>query len=474
MLSNTHILQFQGIRVMKTTTLAATAFAMSGFLLLDEGPAFAKGPLGIGEQQAQSPLVLVKETPTTIDMKDFPWGLEEGRSENLRMTFQQQIPNPEGDEPVALDYTVTIPWMEVEKDGDDTVRITMDEQLMTMSLPGDDGEVIEFNIDMLYDNLDMSFTRDGDRMKFAGTADGMAASLDSPQLADEEIELTYKIIAEGLNITGEGAAEQDWTDMRALDIAYEYSLDSMDLDLKVAGDGTGGQNLSVLSTFGKTVADGKIGQGILSSNAEVQDFKLNVAEPMPMDVSAAKMAVGVTMPTEPSPKPQDIKYLLAFEGINLSDQIWAMADPGEAFPRDLKKLVIDLEMKAMMMVSLLDPGAMAEAEKSGMPPLIPTSATINSIAFDGLGLKVDATGAGELKGMTPEGSAYVTVYGLSDFVASAQKAGMFGEQEAMMVEGMAGQLGKPGDDGELIFDIKTDGGMLNINGAPVMPLPGAQ
>jgi len=43
-----------------------------------------------------------------------------------------------------------------------------------------------------------------------------------------------------------------------------------------------------------------------------------------------------------------------------------------------------------------------------------------------------------------------------------------------MIEGMAGQLGEEGDDGELIFDIKTDGGMLNVNGAPVMPIPGAQ
>jgi len=68
----------------------------------------------------------------------------------------------------------------------------------------------------------------------------------------------------------------------------------------------------------------------------------------------------------------------------------------------------------------------------------------------------------------------VSVKGLSDFVVSAVKAGMFGQQESIMIEGMAGQLGKEGDDGELIFDITTDGAMLNINGAPIMPIPGAQ
>ena len=180
------------------------------------------------------------------------------------------------------------------------------------------------------------------------------------------------------------------------------------------------------------------------------------------------------MPTEPSPKPQDIKYLIGAEDIVLYDFVWGLMDPNEAFPRDLKRVMIDLEMQAMMMVSLFDPEAMAEIESSGVPPMIPTTAKIKSIAFDGLGLKVDATGEGELKGTQPEGEAYVTVKGLNEFVTSAVKAGMFGDQESIMIQGMAGQLGKEGDDGELIFDINTDGGMVNINGAPIMPVPGAQ
>ena len=456
---------------MKTTTLAAATFAMGGVLLLNQDAALAKGPLGI---EGQAPLVLVKETPTEIDVKNFPWALEEGRSENVRMTMQQEIPDPEGGDPVVLNYAITIPWMEVEKDGEDSVSITMDEQVLAIMVPGDDGETIEMNVDVLYDNMTASFTRDGDRMTFEGSADGMAASMGAPMLEEEGIEMVYKIVAEGLKISGDGLAEQDWTDIRALDIAYDYTLDSMDLDLKLAGDAMEGQNMAMVMSLGPTTSDALIRDGQMVVNSETTDFAIKVSEPMPIDVSAAKMGIGIAMPTEPSPKPQDIKYKLELEGIELSEQIWAMADPGEAFPRQLERLVIDMEMQAMLMVSLLDPAAMAEAEASGMPPMIPTGAKINSIAFDGLGLKIDATGEGALNGTQPEGEAYVTVKGLSDFVASAKAAGMFGDQEAMMVEGMAGQLGKEGDDGELIFDINTEGGMVNINGAPVMPIPGPQ
>lgn len=456
---------------MKTTIVAAATFAMGGVLLSNQDAALAKGPLAV---EAQSPLVFVKETPVEIDMKDFPWSLEEGRTENIRIMMKQEIPDPEGDEPVVLNYAVTIPWIEVEKDGDDSVTFTMDEQLVTMTLPIEGEDAFEFNVDVLYDNMSATFDRDGERMKFEGSADGLAATFGSPQLEGEDIEMSYKLVGEGMKISGEGAAEQDWTDARTLDISYEYTLDSMDLDMSIGGEGTGGQNLAFTASFGKTISDALIGGGNLASTTEVNDFVVNVTEPMPLEVAAEKMGIAIAMPTEPSPKPQDIKYKLEFEGISLSDQIWAMADPNEAFPRDLRRLVVDLEMQAMMMVSFLDPAAMAEAEASGMPPLIPTGAKINSIAFEGLGLTVDATGEGALKGTQPEGEAYITIKGLSDFVASAQKAGMFGEQEGMMVEGMAGQLGKEGDDGELIFDIKTDGAMVNINGAPVMPIPSMQ
>ena len=455
---------------MKTTTLAVAAYAVSGALLLNTNNALAKGPLGV---EGQSPLVLIKESVTEIDLKDFPFGLEEGTSKNVRMSFDQEIAIPEEDESVKLSYVVMMPSLDVEKDGDDIVSIKFPKEYkltMTTNVEGDD-----FQMDMagLTDNQVMTFERDGDRMKYSGSADGFSATVTSPQAAENGIDFVFEMSGRGFVMAGEGAAEQDYTDIQTLDISYDYTMDSMSFAATGEGDEPG-QQFEMSGKSGTLAASGQIGKGRVEGESEINGFDFSVSQPLPIKASVGKLSTGFGMPTDPSPKPQDIKYLIGAEDIVLDDFLWGLMDPNEAFPRDLKRLVIDLEMKAMMMVSLFDPEAMAEIESSGVPPLIPTTATIKSIAFDGLGLKVDATGEGALKGTQPEGEAYVSVKGLSDFVASAVKAGMFGDQESLMIEGMAGQLGKEGDDGALIFDIKTDAGMVNINGAPIMPIPGAQ
>lgn len=455
---------------MKTMTVAATTLALSGVLFLSQDVALAKGPLELG---VQSPLVLVKETPTEIDMKDFPFGLEEGVSKNVRMSFEQVVEIPEEDESVTVSYVVTLPTLEVEKDGDNEVTITFPDEYTLAMILNLDGDDVQMDMEGTADNQVMTFIRDGDRMSYAGSADAYTLSITSPQAAEEGVDFLFTMGGKDLDIKGAGAAEQDWTDMKSLDVSYDYTMGAINFEAKAAGDGPD-EEFEMIGETGSITANGLIGQGRIEGASEMNDLDVTIIKPMPIEVSVGKLTTEVGVPTDPSPKPQAVKYLLGAEDIVLDDFIWSMMDPNGAFPRDLKRVWIDVEMQAMLMVSLLDPASIAEAEESGMPPMLPVSASIKSIEFDGLGLQVNATGEGKLKGTQPEGEAYVTVKGLSDFVASGREAGMFGEQESMMIEGMAGQLGKEGDDGELIFDINTDGGMVNINGAPIMPVPGMQ
>ena len=71
----------------------------------------------------------------------------------------------------------------------------------------------------------------------------------------------------------------------------------------------------------------------------------------------------------------------------------------------------------------------------------------------------------------PQAAGTLSIKGLKEFIDAAVAAGAFGEQEAMMATGMAEQFGKPGDDGELVFDVETKEGMVVVNGTPVAPLP---
>jgi len=455
---------------MKAMTLAAATFAAGGALLFNQDLALAKGPLDI---EVESRLVLVKETPTELEMSDFPFGLEEGKFDNVRMTFDQEIMVPEEDASLSMVYTITLPTLEVEKDGDDKVTIMFPSEY-TVSMTTDiEGDALQIDMEGVSEDQVMTFERDGDRMAYTGSAGAFGLKITSPQAAEEGVDFVVNMSGKGLNIKGAGAAEQDWTDMKNLDISYDYTMDEIGYEVLASGEEPD-QQFEMTGEAAEVSASGLIGEGRIEGSTEASGMTFNVSKPLPIEASIGKLSSEMVMPTEPSPKPQDMKYLIAAEEVVLDDFIWSMMDPQGAFKRELNKVVIDLEMQAMMMVSLLDPAAVAEAEMSGMPPMIPTSAKINSISFDGLGLNVDATGEGELNGTQPQGNAYVTVKGLSDFVAGAREAGMFGDQEAMMIEGMAGQLGKEGDDGELIFDIETDGAMLNINGAPVMPIPGME
>lgn len=455
---------------MKTIAFAAATFVMGGAFLFSQDAALAKGPLDI---EVDSPLVLVKETPTELDMSDFPFGLKEGTFKNVRMTFDQEMVIPDEDETFAMIYTITLPTLDVDKDGDDKVTIMFPEEYTVSMTTSAEGEDLQIDILATTDDQEMTFERDGERMNYSGTAGAFTLKLTSPQAAEEGVDFEFTMGGKGLDVKGSGAAEQDWTDMKALDLSYDYTMDEITYDVSATGEEPD-QQFEMTGAAASVSASGLVGQGRIEGSTDASDMTINVTKPLPIQASIGKLTSEIVMPTEPSPKPQDMKYVIAAEDVVLDDFLWSMMDPNNAFKRELNKIVIDLEMQAMMMVSLLDPAAMAEAEMTGLPPMIPTGAKINSIAFDGLGLVVDATGEGELKGTQPQGNAYITVKGLSDFVGGAREAGMFGDQEAMMIEGMAGQLGKEGDDGELIFDIETDGAMININGAPVMPIPSMQ
>jgi hypothetical protein len=452
---------------MKFIAFAAATFVMGGAVLVGQDAAYAKGPLEI---TVDPRLILVKETPTELETSDFPFGLEEGKFENVRMTFDHEMLIPEEDDSLSMIYTITLPTLEVEKDGDDKVTIIFPEEYSVSMSTSAEGDELQIDMEGTADDPVMTFERDGDRMKYSGSASAFAITLTSPQAAEEGVDFSFTMGSKGLDIEGAGAAEQDWTDMQSLDISYAYTADEITYAASVSGE-EDGQEFAMTGAASAIAASGMIGEGRIEGLTDAKDMTISISKPLPIEAEIGRLRSEIVMPTKPSPKPQDMKYLISAEEIVLDDFLWAMMDRNNAFKRELNKIVIDLEMQAMMMVNMLDADAIAEAELSGLPPMIPTGVKINSIFLDGLGLKVDATGEGALKGTQPQGNAYVTVKGLSDFVAGARKAGMFGDQEAMIIEGMAGQLGKEGDDGELIFDIETDGAMININGAPVMPIP---
>ena len=374
---------------MKAMKTAVAGFAMTAALLAMHDAALAKGPTALGEA-AQSPLVLAKETKgNSIDFSKFPFGLEEGRTEDVQMTFSQEISDPDGGSG-SIEYILSMPYLEVEKQGEDEVTILFpDTQNALMKITGPDGEPVEMNIDMTSKAMEMTFMRDGERMSYSGKAESFGVNLEPT----EQLDIAYNITGKGLAIKGAGAAEQDYSDFKNLDIDYDYTLDSATFDIAATPPPESGEpGVKASGEMGETIATGLMRDGRMEGETAMNDLTIKVAEPMPLDVFMGKMRVQMALPTKATEEPQPVRYVIEMEEIDLDEQIWNMADPQKVFPRELNKAVIDLEMMAMMFASPFDAQAMAELEQAGMPPIMPTGVIINSIAFDGLGLKVDAKG----------------------------------------------------------------------------------
>ena len=494
-------IQFRGNDVKKMTSAAAVA-ALACALL---GPqiASAKGPVTLDAPAA--PALVLAKVPEgkRIEFSAFPWDLQEGRTENPVMTYTQEIPGNEemGQEPGSITYTVAMDWIEVEKDGDDaaTVRFSPDQVVIFDAQGGSEGESMSFEVDVTMPGNEFRFTREGELTKYEGGADGFTMNVDTPEaLAEQGGKLRYDVVAEDIAIKGEGTTGMDLSNLAEADARYEYEVGSMTLEFDVMPPPKTDEEIAEIEamnkefeemgldpistepeppvvgkgTMGRLVATGGIGGGVIEGTNEASDVRFEIAQPMPFEVGMKSMKTDVAFPTAPAEEPQDVRYMFSMEGIELSEGVWAMMDPEEALPRELNRLVVDLGMKMMVMKPLLDPQAMAQSDPMGPPPMMPTAVTINEIAFDGLGLTVDAEGEGDMTGAEgPGGQALISVGGFEDFIKNAQNAGMFGEMEAAMAQGMAAQFGEE-KDGKLVFDVKTEDGMIVVNGTPVAPLGG--
>ena len=319
---------------MKTTTLAAASLALAGVLLADQNAALAKGPLGIEGQS--SLLILAKETQhTDIDFKDFPFGLEEGRTENVRLMFEQEIASPEGDEKATIKYVMTMPWLEVEKNGDDEVTVTFaEQQTAVVNIDGPDDENVTFTADMTHEDTVMTFKRDGDRMTYEGSSKAFAAVVKTPEEIADKIVLDYTISGKDMKIEGSGAAEQDYADLETLDISYDYTIGSIAFAFDIENKDPDEEMppISMTGESGELAASGKIGDGVLTGSGIMNDMAIKLMKPMPMELFFGKFATDMTMPTDASDEPQRVHYLIEAEEIQIDEALWAMADPGKAFP----------------------------------------------------------------------------------------------------------------------------------------------
>lgn len=407
---------------------------------------------------------------TQISVTDFPWGLQEGRSEDVRIAL--------GDL-----GTLAIDWLEVKRYGDDAITVSVSprtvflNQIETMEIEAQvasenwvmdfgrmtEGEDVTF--DLTADTLDVTFTS---QPSYAPDSAGTEASFESEDLLVIANIKRFDIITSVL----EGGALPAPDLMNAINLVTVMEMETWQSRTIVPSEWDKTRQLISINESGPQRTEFSMRDGTFTVSGNAEYGRIVENDPIPFEVDHGDVSFNFVVPTAASPDPQEFVFDFRLGDFTIDEETWALFDPEAIFPRSAGNLVFDASMQAILSMSLLDIPAVQRAERNGETPIRPVGVTLNAFEIDALGLEAKGEGTAELEGTLPTSlSGLFSVKGLADLMDNALEAGLLKPPQAMMAEGMANHLGKKEDDGTLTFDVGIEGGMVTINDAPVAPLP---
>ena len=198
--------------------------------------------------------------------------------------------------------------------------------------------------------------------------------------------------------------------------------------------------------------------------------------PVPVDFSVASAEIAFRVPLSAAPEPQPLAARLAYQDVMISPEIWALADPAGAFPRDPITVIADVSGTAQMMADLLsmDPSMM------GAPPGELRQLSLNDLRVsiggatltgDGAATFAPGQGAGPGSGPVPMpvGAVNLRLAGANALMDRLQSAGVFPIEQIAMARGLLGAFTRPGTAPDTVESTIqfTQGGGITANGVPL-------
>lgn len=205
----------------------------------------------------------------------------------------------------------------------------------------------------------------------------------------------------------------------------------------------------------------------VTANATTTHFS-NAEIPVPVEFSVGGAELSFAVPLAASPEPQPMSARLAYSDVVVSPQIWAMADPANAIPRDPMTVIADLSGSVRILTDLmaLDPETVAA------PPAELRDMTLNELRLSVGGATLTGTGSATFAPgpiPMPVGSVDLQLAGGNGLLDRLQTAGIVPPQQLAMVRGLLGAFARPGatpDTLESTIEF-TEGGGITANGVPL-------
>ncbi len=235
-----------------------------------------------------------------------------------------------------------------------------------------------------------------------------------------------------------------------------------------------GDRFSLVSSSTGSSLDFGTSDGSVQYGGAVQgvDYKFSSSMiPFPeVNVILSEMAFNLAMPLEETEAPADFAFLLNIAGLEISDMIWSMFDPGQIMPRDPATLTFDLTGKISILADLFDPEFSPEA--SGETPVEIHDLAIKNVTLSALGAKITGTGDFTFDNTdletfdgfpAPAGSIDMNISGANGLMDRLIQMGFLQQDQAMGARMMLGLFARPGagqDELTSNIEVKGDGSVF--------------
>jgi hypothetical protein len=231
--------------------------------------------------------------------------------------------------------------------------------------------------------------------------------------------------------------------------------------------------MTVAILAGGGEATGAFNKDTFTIQSSGSGLEIDVTTPMvptPVKVTAGPVVFGLTSPVVATEAAGDYGFVMKLSQLTVSEEAWAMFDPGAALKRDPADIAIDISGKTK-----LDFVALLQADETGTEPPIPGIETLNitELGLKFAGAALASTGAFTFDNSTgvpmPLGEANVTVTGANALIDGLIATGLVAEEDAMGARMMMGAFMSPGaNPDELTSKIEAKaGGEIYVNGQRV-------
>ena len=227
---------------------------------------------------------------------------------------------------------------------------------------------------------------------------------------------------------------------------------------------------AVDALFGFVLSPDVISYDIVEHGVEINISSSEIPIPA-VNLNYDELEIGFAVPLSASEEPSEFNGVAALRGLEISEAIWSMIDPGQIIPRDPATIAIDISGKLMVLMDLMNLENLASLEDMDSPPYLPVAVDINELSaiFGGAELAGSGTMTFDpessviIQGVPlPVGEVNLSLKGGFGLMDKFSALGLVPAEASMGIRGMIGAFSKPvGEDHfETKVEMNADGSIL--------------